>query len=96
MTNLNRDGKPPLYFFGTSNATNASDPSSLRDMGAVRNCQYQFDDMTDELARNVTWKELNDGDVQLDKMIEHYSQQMSQQTRSSKRRASNDSRFRSA
>lgn len=47
-------------------------------MGAVRNCQYQFDDMTDELARNVTWKELNDGDVQLDKMIEHYSQQMSQ------------------
>ena len=73
MSNLNRDGKPPLYFFGTSNASNPSDPNSLKDMGGVRNCQYHFDDVTDELARDVTWKELNHGDVQLEQMIERYS-----------------------
>ena len=37
MSNLNRDGRPPLYFFSTSNATNPSDPNSLKDMGTVRN-----------------------------------------------------------
>ena len=59
MSNLNRDGRPPLYFFATSNATNPSDPNSLKDMGTVRNCQYHFDDLTDDLARDITWKELN-------------------------------------
>ena len=44
MSNLNRDGRPPLYFFSTSNATNPSDPNSLKDMGTVRNAQYYFYD----------------------------------------------------
>jgi len=74
LSNYNRDGRPPLYFFGTSNASNMSDPSSLRDMGTVRNCQYHFNDVTDQLARDVTWKELNDGDIQLGRMAEQYSQ----------------------
>ena len=63
MSSINRDGRPPLYFFGTSTATNASDPNSLKDMGKVRNCTYHFDDVTDELARDITWKELNQGDT---------------------------------
>lgn len=37
MSNYTQDGRPPLYFMSTSNATNTGDPNTLRDTGKVRN-----------------------------------------------------------
>ena len=47
----------PMYFYKSSNGTQASDPNSLRDMGRARNCEYQVGDEMDRV-RDVSWKEL--------------------------------------
>ena len=58
MTNMKKPGRPPLYFVNSSNGLVASDPNTLRDMGTVRNCVYQLDDVTENVARNVTWRDI--------------------------------------
>ena len=62
LVNSKKPGRAPLYFVNTSNATRASDPNSIRDMGVIRNCEFKFDDVTSNTARNVTWRELMDTD----------------------------------
>ena len=94
ISNYTREGRPPLYFFSTSNATNTCDPNTLRDTGKVRNVQYQFDDVTDQMARNVTWKQLHEGDEHLEEMADQYSQKQSHMRQ--RRRDSSDSQFLSA
>ena len=70
--------KKPLYFVNTSNGHVASDPNTLRDMGRVRNCVYQFDtDATDQIVpdRNVKWKDLIQGDKELKQLLQREGDQ---------------------
>ena len=50
-------GKKPMYFVNTSNGKIASNPNSLKDLGGVRNCEYTYEDPTDDVKR-ATWAEL--------------------------------------
>lgn len=46
-----------MYYFNSSNGLIASNPNTLRDQGAARNCEYRYDD-GQEVPRNITWREL--------------------------------------
>ena len=67
MTNGTKHGPKPLYYLNSSNGLQASNPNTLRDMGASRNAEYYFADTMDQ-ARNVSWKDLARGDEELDNM----------------------------
>ena len=69
LANNKKPGRVPLYFVNTSNALRTSDPNTIRDMGGVRNCEYRFNDVTSNTARNVTWRELIDHDEQITGML---------------------------
>lgn len=61
--------KKALFYINTSNGFIPSNPNSLRDMGGLRNCIYKLEDLTDNMARNVTWKDLLQGDEKLDDLM---------------------------
>ena len=65
VTSVTKQRPKPLYYFNSSNGLQASDPNTLRDMGATRNAEYYIADAMDQ-ARNVTWKDLVRGDEELD------------------------------
>ena len=66
MSNFTEGGRKPLYFINTGTGTVASNPNTMRNKGTVRNCTYEFNDkVTDNVARNITWKELLAGDDKL-------------------------------
>ena len=45
---VSKNDKRPLYFVNSSNCLNPSNPNSIIDMGATRNCVYQVIDGGDE------------------------------------------------
>jgi len=66
MSNFTERGKKPLYFINTGTGTVASNPNTMRDKGTVRNCEYEFrDNVTGNIARNITWREILEGDEKL-------------------------------
>ena len=67
MSNMRKPGRAPLYFVNSSNGIVPSDPNTLRDMGRVRNCVYQLDDATEEIARNVHWRDILAGDAEIER-----------------------------
>jgi len=76
VTNL-KNGKPN-YFLSTSNGLVASNPNTLRDMGATRNCEYQLDNEAD-LARTVSWREIAAREQELEKLVSSTWSRRSQQ-----------------
>jgi len=68
MTVTNLKGHKPNYFVNTSNGLQASNPNTIRDMGATRNCEYRLSEPLDA-ARNVTWRDLAARDLEIDKII---------------------------
>ena len=67
VTSVTKKRPKPLYFFNSSNGLRACDPNTLRDMGATRNAEYHINDQMDGI-KNVTWRDLMQGDEELDKM----------------------------
>ena len=62
-------GRLPLYYVTTSSGIQASDPNTMRDMGKPRNAVYEMDDeLTEKIARSVTWRQILEQDQELNAM----------------------------